>query len=468
MDRRVLVVDDDRLIREMTRDALAAEGVRVAMTSGGPEALELLSTDGPFDVMLTDLSMGDMDGLELMEQAKRDFPKMDVIVLTAHGSPESALEAMRLGASDYLRKPVRPPEILYVLKRTFQRRRMVTENETLRGSIQAIEASRVLATCLEVGDVLPLALDITLRLLGRSRAVGRLLPASSRAGDGICLTGFEGEAAAQLRERMDLDKLFDSSALEAGSPGVSQAIQEELARLGLEDEEILPLPLRLDGQVVGAIWIFSEGRSLTDDEVRQAELVTGQAELALVNSERFLQAREKAFIDDVTDLYNVRYLLAALDREASRAERSKLHLSTLFLDLDRFKNVNDSHGHLVGSRVLRELGGVLRDQVRAIDTLGRYGGDEFSIVLVDTDHAGAMRVAERIRRTVEEFSFSGGRGLGLRLTLSAGVSTFPQHGRTREELLDKADKAMYLGKARGRNRVCSADELSGSLGPDPL
>ena len=149
-----------------------------------------------------------------------------------------------------------------------------------------------------------------------------------------------------------------------------------------------------------------------------------------------------------------------MDREVNRADRSARQLSILFLDLDRFKTVNDRHGHLVGSRVLRELGLLLQDLVRAIDTVGRYGGDEFSILLVDTDFDGAMQVAERIRKTVERTAFGAERGLQLSLSISVGVATFPVHARSPEVLLDLADKAMYLGKAQGRNQVCSASELS--------
>ncbi len=464
MDKRVLVVDDDRLIREMTRDALVQEGFRVATAATGREALSRLGDEGPFDLVITDLSMREMDGLELLERVKRASPRTEVIVLTGYASLESALQAMRLGAADYLRKPVSAPEITYCVKRTLLRRRLMDENEALRGCVQAFEAARALASCLESGDVLPMALDIVLRLTGRGRAVGRLIELPSRTGEGIELVGFPADTLAELRSQIELGKLFDPAELER--PGISSgdALAGALSTLGLEDPQLLPLPIRLEGRVVGGIWIFSDGRPFDADERQRAELVVEQAELALINAERFLQAREKAFIDDVTSLYNARYLLSALDREVNRASRSQAKLSVLFLDLDRFKTVNDRFGHLVGSRVLRELGVLLQESVRAIDTVGRYGGDEFTILLVDTGKDGALSVADRIRQSVANHVFGGERGLDLRLTISVGVSTFPAHGDTRERLLDLADKAMYLAKALGRNHVCSADDLSNSRG----
>ncbi len=461
MNKRVLVVDDDRLIREMARDALAQEGFRVHPAESGSEALDWLRRNGPVQLMLTDLSMREMDGFELMEQVQRDWPATEVVVLTGYASLESALQAMRLGAADYLRKPVTPPEIVYCVKRTLLRQRLLSENEALRGCIMAFEAARSLTACLETADVLPLALDIMLRVLDRERAVGRL--AHAHATGGVHLRGFPAESVPRLRGDIQRGKLFDYAALESPASRDSASLAP-LVRMGFleEREEVLGLPLRLDGRVVGGIWVLPGGQSLTPEEVRRAELVATQAELAMINAERFVQARERAFVDDVTGLYNARYLLSALDRELSRAARAHGELSVLFLDLDRFKNVNDQHGHLVGSRVLLELGQLLLAQIRAIDTVGRYGGDEFTILLVDTAHERAIEVAERIRHAVEEATFGGDRGLELGLTLSIGVASYPMNGDTSELLLDLSDKAMYLGKALGRNKVCSSNELSDS------
>lgn len=460
MDKRVLVVDDDRLIREMTRDALVQEGFRVATAASGREALSRLGDEGPFDLVVTDLSMREMDGMELLERIKRASPHTEVIVLTGYASLESALQAMRLGAADYLRKPVSAPEITYGVKRTLLRRRLIDENESLRGCIQAFEAARPLASCLESGDVLPLALDIVLRVTGRSRAVARLVDLPSHAGEGLELRGFATERGQELRALVEQQKLFDPSELERSAVSRLEETPTALAALDLGEGQLLALPVRVEGRIAGGIWIFADGRPFARDDRERAELVVEQAELALINSERFLQAREKAFVDDVTSLYNARYLLSALDREVNRAARSSSKLSVLFLDLDRFKQVNDRCGHLIGSRVLRELGGLLQESVRAIDTVGRYGGDEFTMLLVDTGLEGAISVADRIRQSVAEHAFGAERGLDLRLTVSVGVATFPLHGESRERLLDLADKAMYLAKALGRNQVCSADDLS--------
>jgi diguanylate cyclase (GGDEF)-like protein len=461
MHERVAVVDRDLALRERIGAALAREGFQVVTLPPGRESLARLAKDGPFDVLLSDLSSGEMAGLELLDCARRDFPDTELIALAEPDSLDAALRALRLGAADYLRKPLVDAEVGLAVRRTLLARGLMRENESLRSVIRCHEAARVLSSCLETADVLPLALDILSRVLGRNRAAARLLELSPRTVDGIYLRGLPDDVAAELRHEIERGKIFDPAELERGSPSGSQSLRNALRRRGLDDVDLLALPLRVDGRLIGGVWLFADGRPFSPSDLRRAEVVVKQAELALLNCQRFAHASEKAFVDDVTDLYNSRYLLAAVDREVERSDRSGRELSVLFLDLDRFKLVNDRYGHLVGSSVLRELGGLLRDSIRAVDTVSRYGGDEFTIVLVDTGLEGARLVAERIRRAVHTHPFGGARGLQLDLTLSIGVATFPFHGRNREQLLDIADKAMYLAKALGRNQVCTADELSG-------
>jgi diguanylate cyclase (GGDEF)-like protein len=232
-----------------------------------------------------------------------------------------------------------------------------------------------------------------------------------------------------------------------------------LRDVGIECETFAVVPMRGSDKEVGVLWLFEDGRPFEPGELDRAKLVAGHAGLALRNAERYNEAKDRAFIDDVTEVYNARYLMQAADREIHRADRYGNPMTVLFLDLDRFKLVNDQYGHLVGSRALRRLSEVLLTCIRQVDTLARYGGDEFTILLPDTPHDVALDIAERIRKLVEETSFEAGRDTPFRLSISIGVGTFPEHGRDRTQLLDVSDKAMYRAKSLGRNCVCSAADL---------
>jgi diguanylate cyclase (GGDEF)-like protein len=166
----------------------------------------------------------------------------------------------------------------------------------------------------------------------------------------------------------------------------------------------------------------------------------------------YLDARSLCYVDDVTEFYNQRYLGMALENEISRSNRSKSPFSVLFIDIDHFKQVNDTKGHLVGSRILTQLSRILKRNIRSVDYGFRYGGDEFLLLLVNTAADNARFVAERIRQEVERTVFNVD-GVELHITLSIGVACYPEHATTREQIVEMADKAMYDGKAKSRNIV---------------
>lgn len=162
------------------------------------------------------------------------------------------------------------------------------------------------------------------------------------------------------------------------------------------------------------------------------------------------------FTDDLTGLYNQRYLEVILDRELSLAKRNDVKFSILFLDMDHFKQVNDTHGHLIGSRLLYEVGQEIKRTLRESDVCFRYGGDEFIIILAHTGLEDAMIVAERIRLQVEKKRFLAREGLDIRLTASIGVASVPEHATTKVQILKAADEALYGVKKAVRNKVIAA------------
>ena len=175
--------------------------------------------------------------------------------------------------------------------------------------------------------------------------------------------------------------------------------------------------------------------------------------IALDNAIRVQRAEALSVTDDLTQHYNPRYLGQVLRRETKRASRSGRPLSLLFIDLDGFKSVNDTHGHLYGSRALVEAGGLLRQCARETDVVARFGGDEFALILPDTGSEGAASVGERIRERVDAHTFLEADGLDIHLTVSVGVATLPDVAASAEGLIQAADEAMYHVKDHGKNGI---------------
>jgi two-component system, cell cycle response regulator len=195
---------------------------------------------------------------------------------------------------------------------------------------------------------------------------------------------------------------------------------------------------------------------LTPSMLRAVQLLLEPAAVALDNSLLLKRAEALSVTDDLTHLYNSRYLNLVLRRETKRASRSGRPLSLLFIDLDGFKAVNDTHGHLFGSRALVEAAAVIRSSARETDVVSRFGGDEFALVLPDTGGEGAFAVGERIREKMAAHRFLAGDGLDIHLTVSVGVATLPDVAASSEELVQAADKAMYLVKESGKNGIQAA------------
>jgi len=218
------------------------------------------------------------------------------------------------------------------------------------------------------------------------------------------------------------------------------------------------LPLDCRGRTVGALVGLDRLPSTREPSfTRAAEVALLRAlepgGIALDNAIRVQRAEALSVTDDLTQLYNSRYLSQVLRRETKRASRSGRPLSLLFIDLDGFKGINDTHGHLYGSRALIEAAGVIRQSARETDVVARFGGDEFALILPDTGSEGALAVGERIRDRINEFHFLTSDGLDIHLTVSVGVATLPDVAASAEGLIQAADEAMYHVKDHGKNGI---------------
>jgi diguanylate cyclase (GGDEF)-like protein len=375
------------------------------------------------------------------------------------GSDAAGIPSALGSPGEFFALPSAAEPLATFVERALRAFALAEEVGRLRARLDTLEECGVLAQCLEAGKVYPLALDLLLALCGRDRGAAIFRRTNLPGNYASVFRGFEDAEAERLNTLLldgkhpDLDAIPRLACVDRGD--LVAAFQSS----GCHDGPLLVVPLRGREGEAGLLCVPVPECDLDPDEWARAEIVADRASAALGIAENYQMAKDRAFIDDTTGAYNARYLQSAAENEIRRADRYGTPLSMLFLDLDRFKAVNDSFGHLVGTETLRRLVAVLEETIREVDTLARYGGDEFAILLGGSSHQNALQIAERIRSAVAATGYEAGPGERIRLSVSIGVATHPTHGDTLESLLEAADKAMYRAKSLGRNRVCSAAEL---------
>ena len=222
---------------------------------------------------------------------------------------------------------------------------------------------------------------------------------------------------------------------------------------GGHPQHVLVVPIQRSGALMGAMELYlNASRELTEDQADLLNGVASEAAIAIVHAQLFHAQEENALTDELTRLPNRRALAQSFLQEMNRARRHHNAIAFLMIDLDHFKQVNDTYGHLSGDQVLAELANLLRSGARDSDVCARYGGEEFGMILHETTEAGARTLAERIRSKVATAVFPG----GLKLTISIGVAATDEPALF-TTLMERADQALYAAKQGGRNQVRVAD-----------
>lgn len=447
---RILVVEDDCFFREVFQELLREEGYEVDVAASGAEALEKLFQK-EYHVVVTDLVMHGISGLDLLSSVKQYDHAIEVILVTGHANVESAIYALKNGARDYLVKPINHDELKHTVALCIEQRRLLDENLELKELVNLFQASQSIANCLDLERIYTLVVDALAKEVGVSRGLGYFLE-----GDNLVqkeLKGFDQENGERVGEL-----LFPYIQRQKNKTGdiIVRLDEQILKSQGIEDiNEAMLLFIRSKTHLQGTIILFNEpGNDFRSGiNSRNLHFLLNQSSLAFDNAARYTMARNLVNIDELTGLFNYRYLDIALEREIKRTERYASCLSVIFLDLDLFKNVNDTHGHLIGSKVLKEVGTVLKKMTREVDFVFRFGGDEFTIILVETGMAGAAIVAERIRRSIEAHDFLADEGYNIKITACLGYACYPVDSKSKTELLELSDQAMYHGKLSGKNVV---------------
>ncbi|APX88900.1 hypothetical protein BV394_03450 [Brevirhabdus pacifica] len=451
MTGRILIVDDISTNRIVLKVKLAASYYEVLQARNGQEALRIARAEQP-DLILLDLRMPDLSGIEVCRLLKKDSATQDipVILVTGADDPASKLEGLRAGAEDFLTKPVDERTLLARVRSLLRVRNaqaeLMARDQTCRslGFAEAMAPMQVPGQMVVVGgdglagrqlcDTLSQMLPHNISLMSAQDALSRrsrgtrpdvfvLMAATGGSMKAISLltdlrSRDQSHNAAIILLSDDLDEGLPATALDLGA--------NDMIRLPAEPEEIA---LRLE-------LVFK--RKKVADRLR-----------AMVD-----RGLEMAAVDPLTGLYNRRYAQHHLTQLRERSRRSSRPFALMILDVDRFKRINDEHGHRAGDAVLVEIARRLSDNLRRVDLVARYGGEEFLIALPDTSLDNALTAAERLRERIaaQPFALPGGPD-AIPVTASIGLAMSIDHHDTNDALLDRADTALYSSKTAGRNLV---------------
>jgi diguanylate cyclase (GGDEF)-like protein len=226
----------------------------------------------------------------------------------------------------------------------------------------------------------------------------------------------------------------------------------EPLRLFKESASRMSIPLISFGQTHGVLTLHSSRpNAFRESELQSLESVADICANSIQNAHYVERVKQLAYLDGLTGIFNRRFFELRIMEEIERARRYGTGMAVIMADIDQFKRLNDEFGHLLGDEVLRQVSSLFHQQLRKIDVVCRYGGEEFAILLTQTNAQQALTIAEKLRRMVEGFQFP---GVPRTVTISAGVAAFPAHGKNRDDMIRAADDGLYAAKQLGRNRVC--------------
>lgn len=474
MSARVLVVDDSEVTRAILARTLRGAGFEVLEARDGAEGALTALRERP-SAVVTDLEMPTMDGFPLLRLLKADplCANIPVLILTSHAEAASRFWSLRTGADAFLTKDYRPHELVDIVRRLVDAAAAAPQPPETAAAPPVTGPVEVLARVARQLDASLLQATVVNTLLEKGMAAGdfhdagrAVLETLGQIVDARFLAVAVAELETAMIEILVQDPLAQAD-VEAARDFLIQRLclppgAEVEARIGgtpgterVDLERMVWIPLSLRGAAGGLALL---PRDLDQDRLVSPERLAGFLPpliLVLDNARLSQRLHEMSTLDGLTRQLNHRSIYERLTEEMERARRYRTALSVILCDLDDFKEVNDTHGHLAGDLVLREAAAVLRSCLRSADVLGRYGGEEFLAVLPQIDLTAARLAAERLRRGLEGNAVRLPSGATVRVSASFGVAAWDELAAPAgvDLLVSLADRRLYDAKAAGRNCV---------------
>ncbi len=462
---KVLVVETDERARGDFCSLLEAEGYEVVASDLVSRAGEQVAREHP-DLVILDLVPPSMEGAGVCRTLKADplLRKIPVLMTTTRSRREEVELCLDSGADDYIVKPADKLELMARIQTSVRLGRLLDRQEQEKRDLFAIlEISNTITSTLNYKDVLYTIVKKISEIIDVTRcSIVRVEPGEEK---GIVVATSENPAISNLG--IDLIKYPEVMEVlnskktvvinDVSENPIVRPVRETL--IGIDVHALLVLPVLIKQNVIGTILLRTarRGRPFEDREVQFCQIITGAAANALINAALYedvemanVNLERLATTDGLTGVCNHRHFYTRLEQEFNRSERYEAPLSTIMVDVDNFKDINDTYGHRVGDDILKELAGILRQTIRKSDIAARYGGDEFALLLPQTDSKGALCEAQRILRAVEEHDFESLHGSAI--VISYGIASFPDEGiKKSEDMVRVADRRLYAMKAKNRH-----------------
>jgi diguanylate cyclase (GGDEF)-like protein/PAS domain S-box-containing protein len=422
---KFLVVDDEKLMRESVQELLLLNGFNCTLASNGREALQLLSEQS-FDIMLLDLIMPEIDGYQVMQKVQFKYPDLDIIITSGEATFNNASQAMRHGVKAFLDKPYQPNDLVKILSDLIEKKAIKRNLEEIQNQI--VNSEQRYRLFIEHSPDVIFMLD----------ASGNMSFINSRAMELLNYTQAEflGSHYSEFIHGDDLEKahfIFSTHLSNIDTPHtVELRIYTEASKNQFLYFEIRSIATKLDINDNESIGIYGVARDITEKKHLDEMLAFN------------------LYHDALTKLPNRVLYRDRMDVALTQAKRNQTKVALILLDMNRFKLVNDSLGIAAGDKLLLEVAKRLKTCVRDSDTLGRMGGDEFSLMLTDVNsHEDILKLIEKITQILEKPFIINGNN--VHVSFSMGTAIFPDDGGDRETLIAEANTAIYHIKRKGNN-----------------
>ncbi len=460
---RILIIDDDEGVLRLLESYFSSKGMESSSFAEPPDLKRVIGDLHP-DAVLLDIVLPHKSGLDVLADIKGIYPQLPVIMMTGYTDYDKNIESLRKGAYAFLTKPFLNLEEIY----------HVTNNAVCyhRELLRTQQLSEEIARKLEFEKINLLELDF---LKSLNRLIGETEnPATVLSNSFSLLRSFLNFEifAALIPGEHDLaihvypispvatvDREYVSTLLlEKGSESVRSNMAMTVTLNGSREVNqavnrvlaSVTATLASRNKTYGYAGLF-RGNPFTADEEAIFRRFCSHISLTLEKIALFQEIKSLSIHDGLTGIYNHMFVLKKLDEEAERARRYDTEFSIVLFDVDDFKMVNDRHGHLAGDYVLRRVAELLKEGLRSIDIAGRYGGEEFLVILPETDSERGYKTAERLRRSIEQEPFHY-EGSTMHVTVSGGLAAY-KDGADAKSLVMLADNNLYAAKNEGKNRI---------------